>query len=309
MLGMLAVTGAAGKKSGGAFSEQLSFNIGVVNVMFPDGLRVILRENTSCQRLKTLLPTAEFCFGSLDDVSFLRECFRNVDTVVHIAGIHSSVTVTKAAAEAKVRRLVLIHTTGIYSKYKVAGEAYREIDSIVKEICNQNHIICTICRPTMIYGNVYDNNVISFIKMVDKFPIMPVVNGAKYELQPVHYKDLAKAYFAILINENKTANKEYNLSGGRPILLREMLSVIGENLGKKVNFISCPFVIAYVGAWFIFLISFGKIDYREKVQRLCEPRVFSYEAASRDFGYNPRVFEEGIIDEINEYLACKKSKK
>ena len=157
----------------------------------------------------------------------------------------------------------------------------------------------------MIYGNVYDGNVISFIKMVDKFPIMPVVNGAKYELQPVHYKDLAKAYYDVLINEEKTANREYNLSGGAPILLRDMLSVIGTNLGKKVHFISCPFVIAYIGAWFIFLISFGKIDYREKVQRLCEPRTFSYEKASNDFGYSPRTFEVGIVDEVNEYVIEK----
>ena len=305
MRGKIAITGAAGKKSGGAFTEQLSINIDKINEMFPNGMRIILREHADSKKVQDALPRAEVCQGSLHDKVFLTQCFEDVDTVVHIAGIHTSVKVTEAAVEAKVRRLILIHTTGIYSKYKAAGEEYRKIDSIVKELCNKNNIVYTICRPTMRYGNVYDGNVISFIKMVDKFPIMPVVNGAKYELQPVHYKDLAKAYYDVLINEEKTANREYNLSGGAPILLRDMLSVIGTNLGKKVHFISCPFVIAYIGAWFIFLISFGKIDYREKVQRLCEPRTFSYEKASNDFGYSPRTFEVGIVDEVNEYVIEK----
>ena len=34
----------------------------------------------------------------------------------------------------------------------------------------------------------------------------------------------------------------------------------------------------------------AKMDYREKVQRLVEPRVFSYENANRDFDYAPVNF-------------------
>ena len=175
-------------------------------------------------------------------------------------------------------------TTGIYSKYKAAGAGYLKIEEQVYRLCKENDIKLTICRPTMIYGNIYDNNVVTFVKMVDKLPVMPVVNGARYNLQPVHYKDLAKAYFDILMNEEKTANKDYVLSGGSVIELREMLKIIGNNLGKKVRFVTCPFVIAYLGAWAIYCLSIGKIDYREKVQRLCEPRAYSYDEAKHDFG-------------------------
>ena len=69
--------------------------------------------------------------------------------------------------------------------------------------------------------------------MVDRFPIMPVVNGAHYQLQSVHYKDLLAAYYQVLLHEDTTANKEFNLSGGSPISLRDMLKEIGLNLGKK----------------------------------------------------------------------------
>ena len=159
----------------------------------------------------------------------------------------------------------------------------------------------TILRPTMIYGNVQDNNVVTFIKMVDKLPLMPVVNGARYELQPVHYKDLGDAYFTVLMNEKATANKDFVLSGGEPILLRDMLIEIGKNLGKKVKFISCPYWIAYSGACVLYAVTLTKKDYREKVQRLCEPRVYSHDAAAKAFGYSPRSFKVGIVDEVKEY--------
>lgn len=224
-----------------------------------------------------------------------------MDTVLHIAGIQCSKQIVKAAVKNRVRRLILVHTTGIYSKYKAAGEEYRHIDDYVYKMCRKYGIILTILRPTMIYGNTADNNVVKFIKMVDKLPVMPVVNGARYKLQPVHYEDLADGYYKVLVNEDATANKDYNLSGGAEIELREMLTVIGENLGKKVRFVSCPFPVAYAGAWGLYLASLKKKDYREKVQRLCEPRVFSYEEAKKDFGYNPRKFQTGVVGEVREY--------
>lgn len=87
------------------------------------------------------------------------------------------------------------------------------------------------------------------------------------------------------------------------ISLRDMLSEIGKCLGKRVRFISCPFPIAYAGVWILYWMTLKKKDYREKVQRLCEPRVYSHDDATRDFGYAPRSFQVGIVDEVEEYKA------
>ena len=298
---ILVLTGATGKKSGGIFAENIGRNLNVITEMFPDGIRAVVRASSNTERLEQLIPGIEKYVGDLTDVEFLKNSFRDADTVVHVAGIHWSKEVVEAAAYCKVRRLILVHTTGIYSKYKSAGENYRQIDSYVYNTCKKSDISLTILRPTMIYGNVTDHNVVQFISMVDRFPIMPVVNNAKYELQPVHYIDLGNAYYEVLVNEELTANKDFILSGGEPILLREMLIEIGKNLGKTVKFISCPLWIAYSGAWAAYILTIGKKDYREKVQRLCEPRVYSHKEATDAFGYNPRRFQEGIVDEVREY--------
>lgn len=66
-----------------------------------------------------------------------------------------------------------------------------------------------------------------------------------------------------------------------------------------------PFPVAYAGAWGLYLLSLTKIDMREKVQRLCESRAYPYEEAVRGFGYDPMSFEEGLRQEVREYLAAK----
>ena len=80
-----------------------------------------------------------------------------------------------------------------------------------------------------------------------------------------------------------------------------MFEEIARQLGVKNVFVSCPYPIAYAGSWLLYMCSFKKIDMREKVQRLVEPRAFSHKEASVDFGYAPAEFAQGIRQEIEMY--------
>ena len=210
-------------------------------------MRALVRPTSDVSKLDQASLGFEKWPGELTDPTFLERAFQDVDTILHIASIGLSQHIVDAAVKCHVRRLICVHTTGIYSKYKEAGEAYRNVDAYVEQQCRDHRIGLTILRPTMIYGNIHDRNIITFIKMVDRLPVMPVVNGAKYDLQPVHYMDLSEAYYQVLMHEN-TQNHNYILSGGEPIALRDIFLTIGNCLGKKVHFVSCPFPIAYAGA-------------------------------------------------------------
>lgn len=248
----------------------------------------------------------------LANVENLNRFFKNnnIDMLLHIASVKFSDYVVPAALKGGVDNFILVHTTGIYSKYKAAGEEYRQTEHRLAELISKyrnkgRNIAITILRPTMIYGDLNDKNVATFIKMVDKLRIFPTVNGAHYDLQPVWCGDLGKAYFDVMMNWKITKNKEYILSGKEPIQLREMFEVMAKQLGVKNVFISCPYPIAYAGACVIYFLTFKKIDYREKVQRLVEPRAYSYEKAERDFGYHPVSFDVGVREEIKMYKGSK----
>ena len=246
--------------------------------------------------------------GDLTDSNYLRQLTKNVDVMFHIAGIGKSPALVNAAAENGVRRIVLVHTTGIYSKYKAAGEWYRQADAEITALCREQGIGLTILRPTMIYGTLGDQNIVKFIKMVDKLSPMPVVNHANYLLQPVNCRDLGNAYLQVMNHLEETSGKNYNLSGRDEVLLIDLFRIIADELGVSQKYLSVPFRIAYAGAWGIYLLSLTKIDMREKVQRLCESRAYPHEEAVRDFGYDPMPFEEGLRQEVREYLAAKNGK-
>ena len=300
----LVLTGVT-NNSGRVVTEKIHNCYAEILKRFAGGIRAVCRSTSDTSHFRDQLPDAEVYICDLTDQSGLTKAFAGADTLLHIAGIHWSKEVVNAAVENSVRRLIVVHTCGVYSKYKAAGEEYRKIDAYVENTCIKNNIALTILRPTMIYGNMRDRNLIKFIKMVDKFPVMPVVNGGQYKLQPIHYQDLAGAIVDVLLDENNTNGKDFILSGERPILLREMLLLIGDCLGKDVKFISCPFWIAYFGAVIIWILTLGRSDYREKVQRLCEDKAFPHESASKAFGFKPRSFKDGIAEEIDDYLSRK----
>jgi len=227
----------------------------------------------------------------------------NVDTIMHIGSIFYSTNVIKAAVKNNIKKAIFVHTTGIYSKYKSASEEYKYIESEVRKIIEDHNssIGLIILRPTMIYGNVNDKNMIVFIKMVDKLRIFPMIDQGKNLLQPVNGSDLGKVYYQILAKP-EIMNGDYILSGEKPVTMLDMFNLISNNLGKKTIFISIPLSFGVFLAGMLKAVTLGKIDYIEKVQRMGEDRSFPHEDAASVFGYNPMPFAEGIKIEVEQYV-------
>lgn len=297
----LVITGLTGK-SGIVFAECLAGSESIRSY----SIRAAVRPTSDTARLLRLLPEAELCPGILEDGAYLERLTQGADILFHISGIHWSLPLVRAAAKNGVKRMILVHTTGVYSKYKAAGEEYRQIDAAIYEIAQRGTIGLTILRPTMIYGTLEDHNIVKFIEMVDKLDPMPVVNHAHYLIQPVHAADLGCAYHQVLCHLEDTAGKDYILSGRDPVLLMDLFRIIADELGVGCRFFSVPFPIAYAGAWGLYLLSLTRVDMREKVQRLCESRNFPHQEAVRDFGYAPMPFEEGLRREVRAYIEQRK---
>lgn len=223
---------------------------------------------------------------------------------MHIYNIKNSLDVLDAAIANRVSRVVLVHTTGVYSKFKMASEEYKQIEAGVDDVLKKNDIDVTILRPTMIFGDMCDHNIHKFISMVDRYPIMPEISKGSGKIQPVNARDLAKAYYTVCMTGNLPEIR-YDLSGERSISLHELFDLIGECLGKKVHHVSCPLWLASLGAKCIKIMSFGKVDFVEKVLRMGEDRDYNHETATRDFGYTPESFNVGLRREVEQYKKVK----
>ncbi|MBV1756292.1 MAG: NAD(P)H-binding protein [Dethiosulfatibacter sp.] len=293
---MLLVTGITGH-TGRYFLQEL------IDHKYEGPIRCIVRETSDISMLDNSGLNIEKVYGDIHDEAFLDEVTRGVNAIVHIINVRHTLRVLKAAIKNNVKRIVSVHTTGIFSKFRIASEEYVIIENEIKDILSKNDISMTILRPTMIYGDVCDRNMSKFIKMVDRFRIFPVINNGKSLIQPVNARDLGKAYYDVLMMPVEKAKSEYILSGEKPITMLEAFKLISNNLGKKTTFISFPLSIGVIMARVLKGITLGKIDYVERVQRMSEDRSFSHEEATADFGYRPESFEVGIAREVKEYLG------
>lgn len=293
---MLLVTGITGH-SGKYFLQEL------INNKYEGRIRCIVRDTSNTSFLDKSGLNIDKVVGSLNDPEFMDKVMTGVDTVVHIASIFYSVTLMRAAVKHNVRRAILVHTTGIYSKYKSASEEYKEIEQTISEIIQKNNseIGLIYLRPTMIYGYLNDRNMIVFIKMVDRLRVFPIINQGENLLQPVNGRDLGKAYYQVL-SKPDILKGDYILSGEKPIKMKDLFETIGKILNKKTTFLSVPLILGVIMARTLKLFSLGKIDYIEKVQRMAEDRNFSHTDAMKDFGYEPMKLNDGLEIEINEYL-------
>jgi len=294
---MLLVTGITGH-SGRYFLQEL------INNKYEATIRCVVRKSSDTSLLDNSGLNIEKVVGNLDDVEFISKAMAGVDTVMHIYNIHHSPVIVEAAIRNNVKRVILVHTTGVYSQFKYASEGYKNIEKKVTELSNvpQCPTKITILRPTMIYGDLCDRNMSKFIKMVDKLRIMPVINGGDSLIQPVNARDLGKAFFIVLISPEKLSRKVYDLSGEKPIKRIEVFNLISRELGKKRTFINVPLSIGVLMARVLKAVTLSRIDYVERVQRMGEDLSYSHDDATRDFGYNPISFEEGIQIEVKQYL-------
>ncbi|WNS81179.1 NmrA family NAD(P)-binding protein [Domibacillus sp. DTU_2020_1001157_1_SI_ALB_TIR_016] len=294
---MLLVTGITGH-TGRYFLQEL------INHKYEGPIRCIVRETSNTSLLEKSGLNIEKIIGDLNDPEFIDKVMDGVNTVMHIYNIHHSPMIVQSAIKKKVKRTILVHTTGIYSEFKYASEGYKKIEQKINELNNDPECLTniTILRPSMIYGDLCDRNMSKFIKMVDKIRILPIISGGNSLIQPVNARDLGKAFFTVLISPQETAGKAYDLSGERPIKMIDVFKLISKELNKKTIFISVPLSLGVLMAKILKFLTLGRIDFIEKVQRMGENRSYSHDNATNDFGYSPMTFEKGIQIEVQEYL-------
>ena len=295
---MIAVTGLTGHS--GSFLLQEFIDNG-----YKGKIRCLVRSSTRTDKLAASGLDIEIFPGDIQSVEDLSRFVDGAETVIHIAGIWRTLKLLEAINRVGgVKHIILVHTTGIYSKHKIASREYEEIEARMQKYLDMGMNI-TILRPTMIFGDMRDHNISKFIKLVAKLPVLPEIDHGTGLIQPVNARDLGQAYYKAAMVE-RLPRLSYNISGERELSIHELLELIARYMGKKPRFISLPMGLGVFGAKTVKLLSGGRVDLVEKVLRLGEDRNFSHADAAEDFGYEPASFIEGLEREVKEFLQQRK---
>lgn len=290
------VTGATGH-SGGFFLQRLE------KEKCDWHIKCVVRETSDLTIMDSTSLDIEKAYGDLNDVDFLAREMEGYDLVLHIASIYMSKNVVKATKKAGIKDIILVHTTGMFSKFKSASAEYIAIEEEI--LANRDDMNITVLRPTMIYGSRKDRNMYKLIDYLYRHKFFPIFGKGENLMQPVHAGDLGDAYYGVIANWDTTKNKDYNLSGKYAIEYIELVRTVEDYLEKKVLNVKIPLWFSLFSAVIYNKISKGAIISVEQVQRMMEDKAFSYEDAASDFGYSPRTFSDGVKDEVEEYLKTK----
>ena len=225
----------------------------------------------------------------------LREC----KALINIAsiGFGAAPIIIQSCKEAKVERVLFVSSTSIFTKLNAKSKIIR---LNAEKAISQSKLKWTIIRPTMIYGNENDRNMIRLIKFIDKFPFIPIFGNGQFLQQPVHVRDLAWAISEIIFNK-KSEFKSFNIAGQKPQSFNEIIDTISFYLNKKIKRFYVPKNPVIFILKILELIKIRLPIKAEQIQRLNENKNFSYKALTEIIKYKPLSFEEGIKEEIYLY--------
>lgn len=269
----------------------------VVPLLLKEGHQVCCLYRPSSDRSALPQPKIEWLAGDLSDSQSLSKAMQGMEALINIASLgfgHADSIIT-AAKNAGIKRAIFISTTAIFTKLNAKSKTVRMAAELAIESSGLDY---TILRPTMIYGSPRDRNMWRLIRFIKSSPVIPVFGDGKYLQQPIFVDDVAQAVVSCLSNEN-TFGKSYNIAGKYPLTYNAVIDTIADKLNKRVWKIHVPSkpVVAMLNLFEKIRLPFP--IKAEQVLRLNEDKAFSYEEASRDFGFSSRSFEEGIGLELS----------
>lgn len=239
---------------------------------------------------------ATFRVADLADTPALTSALRGAAEVVSVAPLaFGHADFICAAVEAEERRhAVFFSSTSIFTALPTRS---RPLLLMAEERVRKNRVPATIVRPTMIYGRPGDRNIERLLRWLSRIPIVPVVGGGTALQQPVHVDDLAAATALVLTCSGATTGQSFNLPGPRPMAFRDLVREGGVAIRRRPLLVPLGARFARGAAGVLSRPPFKVRIRAEQVDRVVEDKACEWAAARLAFGYEPRPFLIGVIEE------------
>ncbi len=280
------ITGGAGVVGSKLCAEFLSKGLSV-RVLTLKGLPVARR----------LPAEVEIFYGDVRSPESLKEPFRGVHTVCHLAALILSkrradfeavnVGGTKnalaAAENAGVKRFLFVSSISVtYPDLTDYGKSKLQSETLVKNA----GIPYTIVRPTLVVERDGGAEYKLFLNYLKNSPLVFLPGGGKCLKRPVRTEDLVRG-IALAATSPVAVGKTYALAGSKVLSLSEMAQISLERLGVRKGIHSVPLGLCSALAVAKQLLLPGSVSARQALAGFRYDAAPEIVDAERDLGFRP----------------------
>ena len=159
---------------------------------------------------------------------------------IYSVNVEGSRRLFESARDAGVQKIILFSTMsafeGCTSKY---GRAKLVIEKLAQKFK------AMIIRPGLIYGEAAGGMVGTLNRLIDKSPVIPLIDGGSQKLYLAHEEDVA-ALVAKLALEGKST-EIICAAHPAPYTFKEIISEFARRKNKQIRFVSVPWELVYWG--------------------------------------------------------------
>jgi nucleoside-diphosphate-sugar epimerase len=161
-----------------------------------------------------------------------------------------------------------------------------------------------VLLPAMIFGAPEDRNIGRLLRFFARIPAwlpvpVPLPDGGRHTVQPVHVDDVAAAVAAAVDRPN-AGREPIVVAGPAPITYGEMVRACARALGRRAVILPVP-----VGLLTAFAAALAAVGLRApfspaELRRAAESKAFDVTRLHDELGIVPRGFAAGLAQKVAE---------
>lgn len=235
------------------------------------------------------LPAAEYRIGDLDDTALMARALAGGRIVVSCAHARF-VPALLAALPKNLERLVALGSTRKFTRFPdAASEAVRAGETAL----TASGVPSVMLHPTMIYGASGENNVQRIAAYIRRLGIVPLPNGGRALIQPIHVDDVVACVIAA-IERPEALGAPIVIAGPRAMPYREFVAAIGRAIRRDVGIFSVPASLLILAAAMTRALPGLPRVTANEVRRLLEDKAFDIADMQHRLGVEPMSLERGL---------------
>ena len=215
------------------------------------------------------------------------------DVIVNAAHARHTANIIKLCPPG-IERLVVLGSTRYLSRFHDhAGDEVREAIKLLEE----TELPWVLLHPTMIYGAQGENNVRRIENLIRRFHVIPLPDGGRSLIQPIHVEDVVEAVVRA-IDADGITKRAIHIAGPTPVTYADFIRTIADAIQCRVWVIPVPYRLMTVMAWLTSIVPGVPTIKKAEVLRLLEDKAVDVHEMQEVLKFSSRPLRTGLIEAL-----------